>query len=1647
MFDFRRVVSKKLLSRLSLPAALCLIALLALPGYGAAPAPDSIFHLTASQFEEPFLATASTTAQDDAALRQAIERYRGRAVEDDFSPMTGYLGASKTSGWRVAVLTNLGLSYYHDGYFSKAIDSWEQAWREGKEAEDPRAKPIVDRAVGELLRMHARLGHADRIESLLKEIGDRPLSGPATEALTGAKEGLWMMRNEPGEAYLCGPMALKNLLILEGAKPDKLASLEHYRSGPQGVSLEQVGTLAAQAELPHRLVFRQSGQAIPVPSIVHWKVSHFAAIIGQEGDRFHVSDPTFGRDLWISRRALESEASGYFLVPSPSQEASLVWRPVGNTEASQVRGMGFTSFQQFGANLLSELKKFFGTCSSGMCVADTTMLTVGVHLEDTPVGYSPPKGPDAHIKVVYNQREDSQPATFGWFNVSPKWTLTALAYIQDDPTSPGANVMRYAAGGGSVAYAGYVTATGAFTPETRDASVLVRTSASPLTYERRLQDGSKEVYAQSNGATSYPRRVFLTQMVDRFGNASTYAYDAQLRLTSITDATGRQTTFSYELTAQPLLVTRITDPFGRSAVLAYDANNRLSKITDVLGLVSQFTYDASGLINALTTPYGTTSFAYGDNGTTRFVNTTDPLGYTDRVEFHHQAPGVAYSDPANTVPTGLGLCNCYLYYRDSYYWDKHMYPLAGGNYNQARITHFHHWITNSNETAHSVESIKLPLENRISFTYPGQVDGSYYSGSYDRPTAIARVLDDGTSQETKLTYNAQGNVTDSIDPAGRETQFAYAANGIDVTSVKQKTSASGYSTLATMTYNGQHLPLTMTDAAGQTTTYTYNNAGQPLTKTDALGHVSTFNYDGQGYLTSVVNANNQTQASFTYDGFGRVGSSTDSEGRTVAYQYDALDRPTIETYPDGTTRQNAYNRLDLASVTDRQGRTTTFSYDANRQITQITDPLQRKTKFAYYENGVRKNLTDPNGNTTSWTIDLESRVTGKTYADGKGSTDAYEATTSRLKSVTDALGQKKQYSYTIDNRLAGIAYTNAVNSTPNVSWKYDPYFVRPVSMTDGTGATAYTYQPIGALGALQLAQADGPYNNDVIGYAYDALGRPVTRTVGGSPETFGYDAINRPTTEGNALGTFNLGYLGQTGQLTSQLLQGGAVGTSWTYDTNENDRRLKAITNSGATRSYQLTTTPESDITQISEIAGAGSAFPSQTWSYSVDDSSRLTAATSSLGKAYGYGYDAADNITSQQTPSGSSSLSYNSLNQIAGNSYDANGNLLDDGQRTYTWDAENRLLSVTLKTQAGKVTTFRYDGYGRRIAIITNGTEVRYLWCGQQLCQARSAADVVTRRYFAEGEVIPASGTALYYMEDQIGSVRDAVAVQNGARVASYDYEPYGSPSQTAGRIGTDFRFAHLFYEPNSGLYLSNTRAYDPRTGHWISRDHLEEFGGTNLYSYVNGQVLTAIDPLGLCLTRQQQRELEGAALVGAAVAVAIASDGLAGPLAEALAAAGLADLDGAAVIGGAAALTQGGLSATAVAQATVVGIQAGSAIVAGEGISMMTQSGEATGGTENTGDQGAEPQGNREVVPSALEKLNNLGLSPEQANEIIDDPSTARFVDNANDGNINYIQDMNGRLTRITTDPTGQRIISAGQVRLNQIINGLGKGRFTRF
>jgi RHS repeat-associated protein len=260
-----------------------------------------------------------------------------------------------------------------------------------------------------------------------------------------------------------------------------------------------------------------------------------------------------------------------------------------------------------------------------------------------------------------------------------------------------------------------------------------------------------------------------------------------------------------------------------------------------------------------------------------------------------------------------------------------------------------------------------------------------------------------------------------------------------------------------------------------------------------------------------------------------------------------------------------------------------------------------------------------------------------------------------------------------------------------------------------------------------------------------------------------------------------------------------------------------------------------------------------QTWDYGYDDASRLTQAWSSQGGQYAYGLDDADNLLSIQTPSGNHGADYNALNQIAQRDgqtwrHDAAGNVIDDGQRTYAWDAENRLIGISYKNQPGRSTAFQYDGLGRRTRITEHDglatAETRHLWCGEELCQARDAANQATRRFLDEGEV--ANGIPLYYAQDHLDSVRDVVDATGNA-LASYDYDPYGQAIRTTGTIHTERRYAGMFYHQPSGLYLTHYRAYDPDSARWLSRDPIGEAGGTNLYAYVEGNPTSKVDPLGL--------------------------------------------------------------------------------------------------------------------------------------------------------------------------------------------------------
>src|SRR5215207_4144711 len=287
---------------------------------------------------------------------------------------------------------------------------------------------------------------------------------------------------------------------------------------------------------------------------------------------------------------------------------------------------------------------------------------------------------------------------------------------------------------------------------------------------------------------------------------------------------------------------------------------------------------------------------------------------------------------------------------------------------------------------------------------------------------------------------------------------------------------------------------------------------------------------------------------------------------------------------------------------------------------------------------------------------------------------------------------------------------------------------------------------------------------------------------GAGAEIFQYDAIGRLSNHASDLGAFTLSYLGQTGQITSRQLASSTLATTWSYLTNTDDRRLAGINNVGLTSghfsTFAYTTSPENFIGAITETSDATAVYP----------------------------------------PAGSQTATYNNLNQLTNLSgqaltYDAVGNLTSDGQRTYAWDAENRLVLITYPGQPGKQTAFTYDGLGRRRTITStppgggSAVATAYLWCDDDICQSRDGSNTLIRSYYSEGEYVPGTPAALYYGIDQIGSVRRVFASTTSA--PAYGYDPYGLPLQVTAPL-TDFVYGGMVYNADSGLYLTNYRAYD---------------------------------------------------------------------------------------------------------------------------------------------------------------------------------------------------------------------------------------------
>ncbi len=250
---------------------------------------------------------------------------------------------------------------------------------------------------------------------------------------------------------------------------------------------------------------------------------------------------------------------------------------------------------------------------------------------------------------------------------------------------------------------------------------------------------------------------------------------------------------------------------------------------------------------------------------------------------------------------------------------------------------------------------------------------------------------------------------------------------------------------------------------------------------------------------------------------------------------------------------------------------------------------------------------------------------------------------------------------------------------------------------------------------------------------------------------------------------------------------------------------------------------------------------PSYSETYSYDNLYRLTHAESSVWTA-SWSYDRSGNRLSQTTTgvSYSETLSISSIsNRVNSWTYDAVGNVTNDGVHTYQYDAENRLIKI----DGGSTAQYAYGPQGERISKIAAGVTTYFYWgIGEKV------GGQWTRLYVSGlgGKLVEYSGGTTWFLAtNHLGTIAARMNV-SGTLMETYRYLPYGE--RYSGGY-TPHQYTGKERDAESGLDYFGARYYASSHGRWMSVDPVVQPidpQNLNRYSYTKGDPINLVDPTG---------------------------------------------------------------------------------------------------------------------------------------------------------------------------------------------------------
>ena len=483
-----------------------------------------------------------------------------------------------------------------------------------------------------------------------------------------------------------------------------------------------------------------------------------------------------------------------------------------------------------------------------------------------------------------------------------------------------------------------------------------------------------------------------------------------------------------------------------------------------------------------------------------------------------------------------------------------------------------------------------------------------------------------------------------------------------------------------------------------------------------------------------------------------------------------------------STTTYTYDLLgNLTKVIDDAGNTTNMTYNWLSRKVSMEDPDMGSWIYDYNDNGNLISQTDAENQTIDFIYDALSRLVAKTYPQDSGMVDII---------------------YAFDDFAGGNYGKN-----------------KRTGMTDAGGTVSFKYDERGRLTEENRVSDNVSY---VTSYSYDNADRLYAITY---PDTGSGREIVTQQYDGRGLPDYLSGSVAgpmvsnviynQLGQM-AEIDLGNGLKTTFSYWGLDHETASYG-------KLWEITTSPQGGgdpIQQVRHTWDAGgnlvlrqNVISSENETFYYDFLDRLETVEGAYSENYTYStignIDTKNDIVYTYGENGAGPHAVTTVGST-GYDYDANGNMITRAGQTIIWDVENRPVSIS---DNGTLTTFAYDGDGKRIKKTENEETILYV---NRYCEVNLTTTNVTSSYYLGDRLIAQkTGDSLGYIhQDHLGGT-SVVSSENGTEVSSINFYPFGATR--SGSVPTDEKFTGQRLD-GTGLYCYGARYYDPQIGRFIS-------------------------------------------------------------------------------------------------------------------------------------------------------------------------------------------------------------------------------------